>query len=315
MNESKSRKAYGTKLKSIFHDYDVENSFDQSIEGMNPDFIDLAMISKYRGVNYLTKTHQSGNLFEVEVYPYSQSIKNLPNGIRMKTKESSQAQRNLNDKKSRRRLTRLIHNNFGPGDYWITFTLRDEDLPNGLKDMVNIRKKYFGALNRLRKRKGLPNTKYVYVEEEGTYGNERYHLHVVMDSALTKEEVESKWKYGRVNIRTINYYGDKDMIGICEYMSKHPEKYKKTSFRIKGKRSWGSSKGNLVLPLPRYNVDKFRKKRVNEMVVNQGSIQEIFEKEYPNYYFKNMEVRQNRYNGLFYIYVVMLDKRNVKARR
>lgn len=315
MSKSKSRKSYGSKIKQIFHNYDVENSFDQSIEGMNPEFIDLAMIPKQRGVNYLTRTYQSGLLFEAEVYPYFKSIRDLPNGIRVKTKESSKAQRNLNDKKSRRRLTRLVHHNFGMGDYWMTLTVSDKHLPNGFEDMAKVRKSYFGKLNRLRKEKGLPNVKYVYVEEEGTYGNERYHLHVVMDSMLSKEEVESKWTYGRANIRTINYYGDRDMLGICGYMSKHSEKYKETQFRVKGKRSWGTSKGNLTLPTPRYHVDKFRKKRVNEMAVNQGSIQEIFEREYPNYDFKNMEIRQNKYNGLFYIYVVMLDKRNIKTRR
>lgn len=315
MSEPKARKKYGSKRKAIFHKYDLENSFDQSLEGMNPEFIDLAMIPTHRGVNYITRTHQSGDLFEIEVYPYFKSIRDLPNGIRLNAKESSKAQRNLNDKKARRRLTRLIHNNFGPGDYWIMFTFRNEDLPNGLEDMARIRRNYIKSLNGLRKSKGLPNAKYIYVEEEGEYGTERYHMHMVMDSDLTKEEVESKWKCGRINVRTINYHGDRDMIGLCNYMAKDPETYKKTSFRLKGKRSWGSSKGNLTLPTPRYHVDKFRKKRVNEMAVNQGSIQEIFEREYPNYDFKNMEIRQNKYNGLFYIYVVMLDKRNIKTRR
>ena len=314
MSESKARKKYGSKRNEIFHKYHVDDSFDQSVEGMNPEFIDLAMITKHRGINYLTRTHQSGNLFEVEVYPYFKSIRDLPNGIRLNTKESSKAQRDLNNKKARRKLTRLIHNNFAPGDYWITFTFRNEDLPNGLKDMAKIRKRYIERLNYFRKSKGLSNARYIYVEEEGEYGTERYHMHMVMDSDLTKEEVESRWKHGRVNIRTINYCGDRDMRGLCNYMVKDPETYKKTTFRVKGKRSWGSSKSNLKLPTPRYHVDKFRKKRVNEMAVNQGSIQEIFEREYPNYDFKNMEIRQNKYNGLFYIYVVMHDKRNIKAR-
>lgn len=315
------KKNVSLKIKSkkhkVFDDYDYEASYNKSLKDLSETFIGSTFTNRHIGVNYTTKTIQAGNQFEVEIYPHFKCSRDLPHGIILNKKESSEERRNLNDKNSRKRLIRLVHNNFGPGDYWITFTFMDEDLPNGLKNMAKIRRNYFTRLNYLRKKKGLKNAKYIYVEEEGTYGTERYHLHVIMDHDLTKEEVESKWKHGRVNIRTINYYGDQNMTGLCKYIVKDPETYKKTAFRIKGKREWGSSKGNLKLPIPSYDrsYNKFNKKKVNQMARNHNSVEEMTENAYPGYYFKEAELRYNEYNGLFYIYVVMHDKRNIKARR
>ncbi len=314
---SRKSKMSSTMMKSEkFDDYDYEASFNQNLKNLSESFIDSIFRNKHVGVNYAVKTITSGNLFEVEIYPYFKSSRDLPKGI-VRRGESSEVQRNLNDKNSRKRLRRLVHNNFGPGDYWVTFTFKDEDLPGGFKDLKKIRKNFFARLNRYRKKKGLENARYIYVEEEGTYGTERYHIHMVLDGDLTKEEIESKWKHGRVNIRTINYHGDNTLLGLCNYLVKDPEVYKKTAFRVKGKREWGSSKGNLKLPTPRVNKshDKFNKKKVNYMARNHNSVEEMMESAYPNYYFKEAELRYNEENGLFYIYVIMHDKRNTKARR
>ncbi len=137
---------------------------------------------------------------------------------------------------------------------------------------------------------------------------------MIMDNGLSKEEVEEKWGHGRVTSRTINYYGDKNLMGLCKYIVKDPETYKKTSFRLKGKRSWGSSKGNLVMPKASYNRTKFSKKTVMEMVKHQDGIADILEAEYKRYQFKEVEIRYNDWNGLFYIYARMQDRKGNKKR-
>lgn len=301
----------------IFDDYDYESTYLHHLENLSNSFIDSVFTTTTYRVSYTTKTIQSGNQFEVEIYPVFKFSRDLPEGIVFKKnkKETREAQKKLDDRNSRKRLTRLVHTNFGPGDYWMTFTFRDNDLPKGLADMEKVRKNYFLRLNRLRKKKGLDNARYIYVEEEGTYGTERFHLHVIMDHELTKEEVESKWKHGRVNIRTINYHGDESLRGLCTYITKDPETYKKTAFRVKGKRQWGRSKGNLKEPIERKNKTKFSKKKVQDMVKHRDGIGEMLERAYPKCQFKEVEVRYNDYNGLFYIYAVMHDKRNIKARR
>ncbi len=389
--------------------YDVETSYMNNLENLSESFVDSVFSRSRYKVNYMTKTVEAGNQFEVEIYPVFKSSRDLPDGIVTRKKETRQAQKNLNDANSRKKLTRLVHANFGPGDYWITFTFSDEHLPKNFKEMEKIRKNYFGKINRLRKKKGLANARYIYVEEEGTYGTERFHIHLVMDSELTKEEVESKWTrlrkkkglanaryiyveeegtygterfhihlvmdseltkeeveskwtWGRANIRTINYNGDESLRGLCNYMVKDPKTYKKMAFRTKGKRTWGRSKGNLKEPVERKNKTKFSRglcnymvkdpktykkmafrtkgkrtwgrskgnlkepverknktkfsrKKVLDMAKHRDGIGEILNKSYPGRQFKEVEVRYNDYNGLFYIYAIMHDKRNTKARR
>lgn len=301
--------------KYLFEDYDVEASYMNNLENLSESFVDSVFSKSRYKVNYMTKTIEAGNQFEVEIYPVFKSSRDLPDGIVTKKKETRQAQKNLNDANSRKKLTRLVHANFGPGDYWITLTFSDEHLPKDFKEMEKIRKNFFGKINRLRKKKGLENARYIYVEEEGTYGTERYHIHLVMDSDLSKEEVESKWTWGRTNIRTINYNGDESLRGLCNYMTKDPKTYKKMSFRTKGKRTWGRSKGNLKEPIERKNKTKFSRKKVLDMAKHRDSIEGILNKSYPGRQFKEVEVRYNDYNGLFYIYAIMHDKRNTKARR
>ena len=84
-------------------------------------------------------------------------------------------------------------------------------------------------------------------------------------------------------------------------MMKDEETYKRTASRLKGKRRWGSSKGNLVLPKPSKNRTKMSKRKVMDMVLNQDSIGEKLERDYPMYQFKEVEIRYNDWNGLFYI--------------
>lgn len=315
MSENSVKVKIKKREKYLFEDYDVEASYMNNHENLSESFVDSVFSKSRYKVNYMTKTIEAGNQFEVEIYPVFKSSRDLPDGIVTKKKETRQAQKNLNDANSRKKLTRLVHANFGPGDYWITLTFSDEHLPKDFKEMEKIRKNFFGKINRLRKKKGLENARYIYVEEEGTYGTERYHIHLVMDSDLSKEEVESKWTWGRTNIRTINYNGDESLRGLCNYMTKDPKTYKKMSFRTKGKRTWGRSKGNLKEPIERKNKTKFSRKKVLDMAKHRDSIEGILNKSYPGRQFKEVEVRYNDYNGLFYIYAIMHDKRNTKARR
>ncbi len=57
------------------------------------------------------------------------------------------------------------------------------------------------------------------------------------------------------------------------------------------------------------NRTKLSKKKVMDMVLNQDSIGERLEREYPNYNFKEVEIRYNDWNGLFYIYARMQSKK------
>ena len=292
----------------VFDHYDYENFYDKRFESLSVEVID-SVVKPTRGVAYTTATIKAGNQLEVEIYPSFR--KEIPEMIRQfkkkKSRESSEQQKNLNDRNAKKKLIRLIHENFYTGDYWCTFTFKEE--PQDLETTEKLCHNFFRRINRARKKKGLENAKYVYVIEEGTTGTERFHLHLMMDNGLTKEEVESKWKLGASTIRTLNYYKEENFMGVCKYMMKDEETYKRTASRLKGKRRWGSSKANLRMPKPSKNRTKMSKKKVMDMVLHQDGIAEKLEREYPKYQFKEVEIRYSEWNGLFYIYARMQDRR------
>ena len=297
----------------VFDNYDYESCYDKRFDELTGEFLN-SVVKPPSGVAYTTATIKAGNQLEVEIYPSFK--KDIPDMIRRykqkKRSGTSEKQKNVNDRNSKKKLIRLIHENFYTGDYWCTLTFKDE--PGDLESAEKLSKNFFRRINRARKKKGLENAKYVYVIEEGTYGTQRFHLHMIMDNGLSKEEVEQKWGLGLVNIRTLNYYKEENFIGVCKYMMKDEETYKRTAFRLKGKRRWGSSKGNLVIPKPSKNRTKMSKKKVMNMVLHQDGIGEKLERDYPNYQFKEVEIRYNDWNGLFYIYARLQDRR-MRVRR
>lgn len=297
----------------VFDNYDYESCYDKRFDELTGEFLN-SVVKPPSGVAYTTATIKAGNQLEVEIYPSFK--KDIPDMIRRykqkKRSGTSENQKNVNDRNSKKKLIRLIHENFYTGDYWCTLTFKDE--PEDLESAEKLSKNFFRRINRARKKKGLENAKYVYVIEEGTYGTERFHLHMIMDNGLSKEEVEQKWGLGLVTIRTLNYYKEENFIGVCKYMMKDEETYKRTAFRLKGKRRWGSSKGNLVIPKPSKNRTKMSKKKVMNMVLHQDGIGEKLEREYPSYQFKEVEIRYNDWNGLFYIYARLQDRR-MRVRR
>lgn len=297
----------------VFDNYDYESCYDKRFDELTGEFLN-SVVKPPSGVAYTTATIKAGNQLEVEIYPSFK--KDIPDIIRRykqkKRSGTSEKQKNVNDRHSKKKLIRLIHENFYTGDYWCTLTFKDE--PGDLESAEKLSKNFFRRINRARKKKGLENAKYVYVIEEGTYGTERFHLHMIIDNGLSKEEVEQKWGLGATTIRTLNYYKEENFIGVCKYMMKDEETYKRTAFRLKGKRRWGSSKGNLLIPKPSKNRSKMSKKKVMNMVLHQDGIGEKLERDYPNYQFKEVEIRYNDWNGLFYIYARLQDRR-MRVRR
>ncbi|MFR1836988.1 MAG: hypothetical protein ACLSXM_12175, partial [Turicibacter sanguinis] len=67
-------------------------------------------------------------------------------------------------------------------------------------------------------------------------------------------------------------------------------------------------------PKPSRNRTKMSKKKVMEMVLYQDGIAEKLERQYSRYQFKEVEIRYSDWNGLFYIYARMQDKR-MRVRR
>lgn len=243
--------------------------------------------------SYVTKTIDAGVVREIETYPMYLKT-DTPE--EWKIKKSKESQKNLNNKNAQKSFVRKINANFQNGDYFITLTYSEGNLPRdhtaAKKDMQN----YIRRIKRLMKKKMLNmELKYMYVTEhsEGPKGI-RCHHHIIMNSVLSMEESEELWKLGRRNnIRKLDV-DELWLTGVATYLSKDP----------RGKKRWCASK-NLKEPKVRKSHSKFTKRKINNMVRFQNEVKCEMEKANPNYIYIDHQIYINEFNGKPYIYVRM----------
>ena len=174
----------GNKAMEDMHEWFIENLFQHR-----------------KKVVYALKEITAGDQFEIEIYPQFRSMDEVPPEGRTIKKDNNKAQKNLNDKNARKYVERLINENFSDRDIWMTLTYDDEHLPpdGDVDAAIKNVQKYIRRINYQRKKRGLPNAKYVYVTAYNPDAEIRWHHHIVMDGALDMETVESCWKQSSRN--------------------------------------------------------------------------------------------------------------------
>lgn len=283
--------------KKKYVNYDVENTFIDSLSIANEEQIKRLLDKGFIKSIYATKTIKAGNQFEIEIYP--EFTRKQAKQLNLK-KKLNVAQKNLNDRNSRKRLARLINANFIKGDLWITLTYDNEHLPNSYKEALKNMNNYIRRLNGRRKKLGLGNAKYIFITEYSKEENIRCHHHLIMDSGLSMDIVESVWKCGkRNNVRKVDP-DENGLTGLANYLSKDP----------KGKKRWCSSK-NLKKPKESKSYSNFKASHVKKMVRNRALVESMVSKKYKNMVYISDDIRYNEYNGQFYIYVRMRERRNL----
>lgn len=293
--------------------YDYEAAYNKQLEQLHEWFIEQ-MFKQGKKVVYALKEIKAGEQFEVEIYPQFTNMDDVPPEGRSIKKDNDKAQRDLNDKNARKYVERLINENFTDKDLWITLTYDDEHLPpdGDIDAAIKNMQRFIRRVNYQRKKRGLPNAKYVYVTEYNPNEEIRWHHHIVMDGQMDMDAVEKCWKQSSRNeIRRLQK-DENGLSGLANYIVK--EKH-----RIKSERRWNSSKG-LIDPdirvvhskQPEKGKGSYKKieKYVNTMVKDQDSIQEQMKKWYPEYDFTNAGVYYNDFNGMFYIHVRMRKRRS-----
>ena len=109
------------------------------------------LLDRQKRYVYATKTIQAGGQMEVEIYP---EFTRLPSGV--KRAKHLAAQRDLNERNSRKACTRVINENFGPRDLWATFTYAPGSEPLDFAEAQANISRYIKRLNYYRKKAGLP---------------------------------------------------------------------------------------------------------------------------------------------------------------
>lgn len=315
----KEKRQQKKKKREQFIPYDYETAYNKKIEDMHEWMVEqmLSISTRRRGTAYALKEIRAGEQLELEIYPQFTRKEDIPIEGQIK-RDNSRAQKNLNDKNAKKYVERLINQNFNDGDIWITLTYDDAHLPpdGDIDTAIKNMQKYISRINYQRRKRGLPNAKYIYVTEYDPAAEIRWHNHMVMDGALDMDTVESCWKQSSRNeVRKLRK-DENGLSGLANYIVKEKD-------RIKSERRWNSSKG-LKKPDIRVVHSKQQKKGqgnykkigtyVDGMVKNQGAIGEIVSGWYPDHDFANAEVYYNGFNGMFYIHARMRRKKdNEKA--
>ena len=196
---------------------------------------------------YIEKTIRSGKLLEKETYFSTRYGTKLPrSGNENQTPADMEK---VNERRSMKRLQRLMLANFSTeaGDLFVTYTygqpVTEEEAAKGERNLLD-------RIRRLRKRKGLPELRYIVVTEKQS----QWHHHIVMNGGLTLEEIRAVWgqRGARIHMSVL------DDTAVCEGLARYlteQHKPKKGSQeeennkqeRRKGQRRWHASR-NLVQP-------------------------------------------------------------------
>ena len=220
-----------------------------------------------------TKEYTTGDYREIEIFNLSPHKR--PFSRARKIKESTPAQKNLNDKKSRKYFRRLLHSNFGKKDLALTLTFDDDNLPENDKDALRMISNFVKSIKRLWNKKypGRP-FRYIYVFSEvagdGSGEVVRKHFHMVITGGLDRDVIEDKWKHGYCNADRLQFTKD-GLEPLAEYMLR----------QAKGRRRWKGS-SNLIKPealvsdkvLSRSKMEEIRRDPENaeliEKLINRG---------------------------------------------
>lgn len=280
-----------------FIPYDYEAAYNKAMEDMHEWFIEN-LFQHRKKVIYALKEITAGDQFEIEIYPQFRSMDEVPPEGRT-IKKDNKAQKNLNDKNARKYVERLINENFSDRDIWMTLTYDDAHLPpdGDVDAAIKNVQKYIRRINYQRKKRGLPNAKYVYVTAYNPDAEIRWHHHIVMDGALDMETVESCWKQSSRNEVRRLQTDENGLSGMANYIVEEKN-------RVPSEKRWNSSQG---LRDPRIKVVHSKRPAtggsykkigsfVDGMVKDRDSIPEILKKWYPDMDFTNANVYYNDFN-------------------
>ena len=294
--------------------YDYEKAYTETLENMHEWLTERIFAGHKKKMVYALKEIRAGDQMEVEIYPQFRKLEDVPEEGRKK-KDNSKAQRNLNDKNAKKYIERLINENFGNQDIWMTLTYDDEHLPpdGDIDAAIKNVQRYIARVNYQRKKRGLQKARYIYVTAYDPGAKIRWHHHIVMDGALDMETVEGCWKQSSRNEVRRLQKDENGLSGMANYIVEEKN-------RCHGERRWNSSKGlrepkirvvHSKRPTPQAGYKKIST-YVNGMVRNHNTIRDVLKGWYPDMEFTNAEVKTNSSNCAYYIHARMRKQREEK---
>lgn len=164
----------------------------------------------------------SGKILEAEFYPITSDGRRCFRGAKKNASRSSQQK--LNDKNARKKLRRLIEENFEEEkDYYCTFTYTDAEMPVSYEGCKRDLTNFFRRLRRLRDNAGLEELKYIYAIEftvSKRTGVARFNIHMVISGGLPRKAVKKCWGKGEIKKVEELQSGERGFERLANYMCK-----------------------------------------------------------------------------------------------
>lgn len=280
----------------MFENYDYECTFEKLIDDKmsmtEADFLS----KKIKRKNYciVVKTIKSGDMVESEVYPAYFNNSGAPRG--KKKRASKDSQRNLNDKNAKKHLVRLINANFTRHGKHVTLTYSGKEplKEEAERDVRN----FIRRINYAQKQAGAPAAKYIAVTEfkNGDGKKAKVHHHVILQCALSRDEIEGVWKKGRANADRL-CPDDFGLEGLARYISKNTGN---------GKRYTMSR--NLKQPVITKSYTRLTKRKVYDIALDFEKAKDIFESTYKDCVFLDFKARYTTDFDGVYLYARLRRK-------
>ncbi len=186
---------------------------------------------------YIEEVCVAGKVVEVnKYYSYRTHAKGEKRSDR--GKESSDAQKRINQRKAEKELRRSMNANFVDGDYLIRLDFFKR--PPGSREMQELISAFVRKLRTALRRTGM-EMKYIYVKEVGPRGGR--HIHMMLTKCDT-DIIRKLWTHGGIHIDPLNTNGQYGK--IAAYFMKYALRTEETEGTLIGKRWYGSR--NLAKP-------------------------------------------------------------------
>lgn len=186
-------------------------------------------------------------------------------GRKKREKETTPAQKNLNDEKSKQYFVRLVLANFGKGDFRLDFTYNNLHAPQSAEELKRNGGNLLRRLKAAFKRVGR-ECKCVLVNAWGESKNTgkmvRPHHHLIISGGLNYEQVLKVWQtrrgesLGYVEYAPLQPHPDTGIVGLATYLAEQP---------CAGVRRWSGTK-NLKKPEYTANDSRYSKRKLARLV-------------------------------------------------
>lgn len=254
---------------------------------------------------YREQRHHCNEYLDIDLFPV---VKCSRKGKRKKkAKPTSKTQERYNHQSRVKKLERLVMTNFEQGEaLFYNPSYRDEFLPADDESAKRSLQNFFKRLKRYRKRKGLPELKYIATTEKGKRSG-RYHHHLILNCAdMSIAELEKIWGMGYA-FSSLMIFDENGVCGLVNYFCKQ----KKPAAEETGEEclgnAWSASR-NLKQPKETKRDGKISKAAARDLYELGGDASAEWEKLYPDYTLSSAKPLYNEYNGGYYISVRMRRK-------